>query len=491
MYKAILFDLDGTLTDSGEGIMKSVQYALEKIGHPEPVLDNLKVFVGPPLIPQMMRYAGIDEETARLAVQYYRERYVPIGIYENKLYPGIRSMLEELFFKGYKLGVASSKPEPFVNKILEHFEILQYFTVVVGSALDGTRSAKSEVVEEALLRLGLENDREAVVLVGDKNYDVYGARTAGLECLGVTFGYGSLEELEEAAPLRIVSSPEEITGFFRRTPLRKQGMTNRIWRVFYPIALHFGAQWISMVLFLAFAGGTAYRHTVLLTGLSGVIAAVPCYFWYRQDQRQREYGRLVPDPAGSRLNVGTALSLIAFGASLSLAGNMLMSLIMQLLPPAWNDNALAGVEKGQSFWWLLLWLGIVAPIAEEMIFRWLVYLRIRDHFPVWTSILITSALFGIYHMNVPQGLYAFLLGIFFAWALEMTGNIWASALLHCGANAFSLALQELGRFAGDDNAAAMVLNMLLLAAVVLGITTVIVVSISLKQRGLDRGYRAL
>ena len=125
MYKAILFDLDGTLTDSGEGITKSVQYALEKVGKPEPDLQKLRVFVGPPLLEQFQEYAGIDEETARKAVEIYRERYAPVGIYENELYPGIPEMLSGLKQRGYKLAIASSKPENFVKLVAECFHIDQ------------------------------------------------------------------------------------------------------------------------------------------------------------------------------------------------------------------------------------------------------------------------------------------------------------------------------------------------------------------------------
>ena len=121
MYRAILFDLDGTLTQSGEGITKSVQYALEKLGKPEPDLKKLEVFVGPPLLQQFMKYAGLDEETAVKAVEYYRERYTDVGIFENRPYPGVEEMLEGLKRKGYILAVASSKPERFVHRISGSF----------------------------------------------------------------------------------------------------------------------------------------------------------------------------------------------------------------------------------------------------------------------------------------------------------------------------------------------------------------------------------
>lgn len=214
MYKAILFDLDGTLTDSGEGITKSVQYALEKIGKPEPDLKKLRVFVGPPLLEQFEQYAGIDRETAKKAVEIYRERYAPIGVYENELYPGILELLSGLKKRGYKLAIASSKPENFVRIVAEYFHIDSYFDEMVGSEPNGERTNKTEVIEEALKRLGLSDHREQVLMVGDKEHDVFGARRAGLECVAVSYGYGTKEELENAHPLKLVNSTEELLDFF-------------------------------------------------------------------------------------------------------------------------------------------------------------------------------------------------------------------------------------------------------------------------------------
>ena len=212
-YKAILFDLDGTLTESGIGITKCVQLALERMGKPEPDLEKLKVFVGPPLKEQFMTYADFTAEEADQAIAYFRERYHVTGVYENAVYEGIEDMLKALKEAGYVLAVASSKPEHLVNKVLEHFHLEHYFTETVGSEMDGVRSKKSEVVEEALLRLGMAEDRDHVLMVGDKEHDVFGARAMGLECVAVTWGYGTAEELAAAAPMKTIDHPKELTEY--------------------------------------------------------------------------------------------------------------------------------------------------------------------------------------------------------------------------------------------------------------------------------------
>lgn len=214
MYQAILFDLDGTLTASGEGITKSVQYAMRKMGIIEEDLKKLEVFVGPPLMEQFMKYCTFTQEQAEEAVRYYRERYRETGIFENRPYEGICSLLEKLKKQGYLLAVASSKPTYFVEQILEHFQMRQYFHQVVGSELDGTRTNKAEVIEEALRRLEMSERRQDVVMVGDKEHDAYGARKAGLDCICVLYGYGTLEELTAAAPMKIVKTVQELSDFF-------------------------------------------------------------------------------------------------------------------------------------------------------------------------------------------------------------------------------------------------------------------------------------
>ena len=172
----ILFDLDGTLTDSGPGITRCVQYALASFGIEEPDLEKLNCYVGPPLLESFMNFAGLGCEEAQQAITKYRERYEAEGIFENEVYGGIPEVLAYLKEKGKILAVASSKPEKYVEQILEHFEIRKYFTVVTGSEMNETRTDKGEVIAETLRRLGAEDSRSDVVMVGDRSYDVIGAR---------------------------------------------------------------------------------------------------------------------------------------------------------------------------------------------------------------------------------------------------------------------------------------------------------------------------
>lgn len=218
MFQYCLFDLDGTLTDSKEGITKSVQYALGKFGIEEPDLDKLEPFVGPPLKDSFMEFYGFSEEDVVKAVAYYRERYAPIGVLENQIFPGMAQMLAQLCEKGIHLAVASSKPTEFVCQILTHFEIEQYFEVIVGSGLDGSRATKEEVVEEALSQLGLlsvpkQERKEICAMIGDRKFDIQGAKAYGLTGIGVAFGYAGEGELEAEGADYIIDSVEEL-GLF-------------------------------------------------------------------------------------------------------------------------------------------------------------------------------------------------------------------------------------------------------------------------------------
>ncbi len=211
MFKYILFDLDGTLTDPKLGITSSVQYALRALGIEEPSLDKLEPFIGPPLTDSFREFYGLEGERLATAIDKYRERFATQGIFENEIYPGIPQMLADLKAKDKILAIASSKPTLFVEQILEHFEIRKYFDHVVGSNMDGTRGTKEEVVEETLrqmltVEMTPAQKRDAVAMVGDRKFDIEGARAHGITSVGVLFGYAPEGELEEAGADYIVNS---------------------------------------------------------------------------------------------------------------------------------------------------------------------------------------------------------------------------------------------------------------------------------------------
>lgn len=210
MYTHIFFDLDGTLTDPKEGITNSVAYALASFGiHEDP--DRLTPFIGPPLIDSFMEFYHFDGPTAQKAVEKYREYFSQKGIFENRAFPGALPLLSQLKAAGKTVCLATSKPEVFARQILEHFHMDGYFDQIVGSCLDGTRTKKGEVIEEVFARLGDAcPDKAMCVMVGDRLHDIHGAQENGLDSIGVTFGYGSQEELTQAGATHIAHSFEEL-----------------------------------------------------------------------------------------------------------------------------------------------------------------------------------------------------------------------------------------------------------------------------------------
>ena len=200
-YNAVLFDFDGTIIDSMEGISKSVVYALNSFGIREDDQNNLRRFIGPPLWDSFRNYYGFDNVQANKAVEKYRERYSEYGWKEFKLYDGIDNLLKELKQNDIKLGIASAKPHTFVTKILEYAGILKCFDTIAGAELDGKRSEKPDLIRYALKSLGIYNkemNMHNIVMVGDRIYDYNGAKEIGIDFIGVLYGFGSKAEFENA-----------------------------------------------------------------------------------------------------------------------------------------------------------------------------------------------------------------------------------------------------------------------------------------------------
>jgi phosphoglycolate phosphatase len=208
-YKIILFDLDGTLSDPKEGITKSVQYALQSMDIVEPDIDKLECFIGPPLQVSFAEYYDFNEGNTQKAINFYRERFKEKGMFENKLYSNIPLLLKSLIEQGFTLVVATSKPTVFAEQILKHFNIDQYFELIVGSNLDGTRASKTEIIQYILDKY---NDHKLgdFIMIGDRKHDIIGANNTGIDSIGVTYGYGSFEELSHSNPTYIVKSVDQL-----------------------------------------------------------------------------------------------------------------------------------------------------------------------------------------------------------------------------------------------------------------------------------------
>lgn len=211
-WNYIFFDLDGTLTNPKVGITKSVAYALRSFGIEVNDLDCLCKFIGPPLKESFMKYYGLTSEEGDKAVDTYREYFRPHGVYENEVYQGIPELLAQLCNEGKHLILASSKPTVFVEIILNHFDMRKYFDVVVGSELDGTRVIKGDVIAYALEKAGI-TDKSQVVMIGDREHDVIGAKENEIASIGVTYGYGSREEHEACEADVIVDSVEDLNAY--------------------------------------------------------------------------------------------------------------------------------------------------------------------------------------------------------------------------------------------------------------------------------------
>ena len=212
MYNTILFDLDGTLTDPGIGITNSVAYALNKFGISVADKTELYKFIGPPLKDSFMKYYGFNQSNALLAVDYYREYFSEKGIFENKIYVGVQEVLSDIKNSGRKIALATSKSELFAKQILDYFNLTEYFDFIGGATMDSSRSTKGDVIKYTLQNIKIK-DLSTVVMVGDREQDIIGAKQAGIDSIGVLFGYGDRKELKNAGAVYIAKTVKEIINY--------------------------------------------------------------------------------------------------------------------------------------------------------------------------------------------------------------------------------------------------------------------------------------
>lgn len=211
-FHYVFFDLDGTITESAPGIINSVRYALKKMGYPSDDIETIRKFIGPPLKDSYMKYYGMTEEQAEHGIVCYREYYTEQGIFDNSVYDGVIETLEALKASGKRLVIATSKPEKFAKMIAEHFAFDKYFDKICGATMDEKRVEKADVIAYALEELGLsEDDLSRILMVGDRKHDILGGKANGLKTMGVLFGYGDLEELQNAGADYIVEHASDIS----------------------------------------------------------------------------------------------------------------------------------------------------------------------------------------------------------------------------------------------------------------------------------------
>ncbi len=212
-WKYIFFDLDGTITDSSEGILNCIEYSLVSMGHVVPVREELFKFIGPPLINGFQEITGLSYEEAVEATAIYREKYSVTGLFENIPYNGIEDMLKKLKENGKIITIATSKPEEYAIRILEHFKLAGYFNEITGSTLDGSRNSKHAVIEKCFFRLGLSSsDKSNIIMIGDREHDIIAARQCGIASAGVYYGFADKGELEDAGADYILNTVQEVTA---------------------------------------------------------------------------------------------------------------------------------------------------------------------------------------------------------------------------------------------------------------------------------------
>lgn len=413
MKEYLLFDLDGTLTDPKVGITTCVQYALRAFGIEELDLDKLEPFIGPPLKDSFMQFYHMTDEQADVAVEKYRERFKDIGLFENEVYVGIVPMLKKLQKKGMHLAVASSKPTVYVERILEHFQMKQYFEVIVGSELDGRRVNKDEVVTEALSQLfgekAIEHDK--VYMIGDRKFDVEGARALNVESVGVSYGYGSLQELQEAGADYIVESPGELSYFllreFREVEPRGFG------QVVLPVVCSF-------LLYVTVAQFTKGVLPFVLLGLVILPWVKICTERARYDMYVAHVKRDLPIAYVVSLFVALALML----------GTDMLAILTKGKEALRVCGLVQETLETGTLWSMLLIIGILVPLVEEFVFRGILYNVLKFRMKLPLAMIVTSLIYVLSQWGMGRTPYLLALGFLFTYAYEYFGTFAMPIILH-------------------------------------------------------------
>ena len=486
MYSYILFDLDGTLTDPKEGICGSVRHALERSGIEPPEIDALTPFIGPPLKDSFMEFYSMDSDAADAAVAYYRERFSVTGWKENEVYPGMESLLKELASSGVSLALASSKPTVFVEKILKHFRLYKYFKVIVGSGLDGSLGTKQEVVDEALKQLYGHvpaKDDPALLktaMVGDRRFDMEAAAKAGIDGIAVSYGYAPPGELAACGADAIAGSVLELRE------LLLGGEDPELWRIkqdrlaaeeqlnIPPLPENSFLRAIYMitpfaVFWLLYQGllslgvslidhlkGSSSETDAFIRSNSSVIS-LALYISVRALTimilwlifSKRDVLHFLPFCKKKRLPLKLA-SCCAAGIVASFVLNHLLTLAAGLiLPLIYDADKVAAFFESATYnhdiplaGGLLLYC-LLAPLMEELCFRWLLLGRMERVFGEKIALFLSALFFGIYHGNLIQGIYAFICGLIMGRLMQKEKGLSAPLAFHISANTFIFLISRL------------------------------------------------
>ena len=520
MLEYLLFDLDGTLTDSSEGITKSVQYGLKSIGIEVNDLNQLLCFIGPPLDYSLKEFYHVDEEKTKIAIAKYRERYEQTGKFENALYPGMAELLRDMKERGKHLAVASSKPEHFVRQILQHFQIEQYFEVIVGSGMDGSLGTKAEVVEEALRQLFekprkaeqsgqmtdkplvlTQEQKEKTAMIGDRHFDIEGGKVYGLVTIGVEYGFAEKGELKEAKADYIVRTVKELHAFLQRgsedadkkrmkdyrkiqkkkavreaseekqkeREAKAAGRTSlgKTADILLPLLCYFVIYDIAGIVISALAGvlgekiggsfyemmlangGTVQGILVILTLLITMACLFPLAKWefflkcgqtVRPKVTLEENKKSFAAKAAGKFAEAVIFMITAVSASL---GFNLLFKLLPIMETSESYRVVAQSQKAMAVGVGVILYGVVSPLAEETLFRGLLYNRMKQYFPKAVAMVCTSLFFGLYHGNPVQGLFGFLLGMVMVWLYEQYEKWYIPVLFHGIVNVTSYLLLPL------------------------------------------------
>ncbi len=478
MFSCILFDLDGTISDPKQGICGCVQYALRSFGIEEPELDRLEPFIGPPLAESFMKYYNFTAEQAQEAVEKYRERFSVTGKYENVLYPGMGALLHDLKASGATLAIASSKPTVYVEDILVHFGIREYFDIVVGSELDGRRVHKEEVVAEVLSQLAArgESDPDKMVMIGDRSFDVEGAKAIGAHCIAVSYGYAQPGELENAGAEIIVRDVEGLrsvllggtqagnsaqagnstaTGSnslserYRGSAAKTKTKSGQFWSAvgtsalamfaYYVISLLISSAILTAISVVYAIGlqeleGSSYNFWLnVASALSTFGAFIICYgIWHKKIRfhSTKEIDKLSIVP----------MVILAAAIAIGMNGVLTLTELYRFSP---TFQRVSEMQFDTPVWLGIISYGILAPLGEEIVFRGVVYGQLRKVLKVPYAVVLSGLAFGLFHGNLVQAVYATVIGCLLALVYEWYGTIAAPMLFHSVANLFVYVMLEL------------------------------------------------